>query len=85
MTQEEIKARELVAKFQEIEIGSEGFHSWGMFEYQAKQCALICVDEILKSFDGFMDSRRNFRHELEIDAERYWIKVKEAITKIQTT
>lgn len=44
-----------------------------------KLCALIAVDEILKSFDEFMDTRKNFRHELEIEAERYWLKVKEEI------
>jgi hypothetical protein len=41
------KAKELVDKYKEIEIGSEGFHSWGMHDYQAKQCAILCVDEIL--------------------------------------
>jgi len=48
-------------------------------KYVAKECALIAVDEILKSFDGFMDSSKHFRHELEIDAERYWQQVKAEI------
>lgn len=46
------------------------------------RCALIAVDEIINSFNAFMDSRKNFRHELEIDAERYWQKVKEEIQDI---
>ena len=45
----------------------------------AKKCALIAVDEILSSFNSFMDARKNFRHELEIDAERYWQQVKTEI------
>lgn len=49
---------------------------------EAKYCALITVDEILKSFEGFMDSSKNFRNELEIDAGRYWLKVKEEILKL---
>lgn len=47
-----------------------------------EQCALLCVDEILASFNSFMDSRKEFRHELEIDAERYWKSVKEEINKL---
>ena len=50
--------------------------------FMAKKCALISVDEILKSFDAFMDSRKNFRHELEIDAERYWKEVKQEIENL---
>ena len=44
--------------------------------------AISCVDEILKSFDSFMDARKNFRHELEIDAEIYWQQVKSEINNI---
>ena len=51
---------------------------WG----KSKQCAIICVEEILKSFEGFMDQRRHYRHELEIEAERYWQSVKTEIEKL---
>ena len=51
-------------------------------KYVAKEIANTCVDEILKSFDGFMDSRKNFRHELEIDTERYWVAVKAELERL---
>lgn len=68
------KAQDLVNKF-----------TWQREEhekYVAKETAKTCVDEILSSFDGFMDARKNFRHELEIDAERYWKAVKAEIEKL---
>lgn len=48
----------------------------------AKEHSKKCVQEILKSFDGFMDARKNLRHELEIEAERYWLSVKAEIEKL---
>lgn len=52
------------------------------YEKNAIESALTTVDYILESFDSFMDSRKNFRHELEINAERYWVKVREEIEKL---
>lgn len=48
-----------------------------------KEHSMSCVDEIIKSFDSFMDSRKNFRHELEIEAERYWIQVREELKNLK--
>lgn len=74
------KSKELINKFTFAGIyftdGDNGA------KVNAKFCAELCVDEILKSFDSFMDQRRNFRHELEIDAERYWQEVKTEIQKL---
>jgi hypothetical protein len=42
------KADELVRKLKSVEISSEGYHSWGMSDYEAKRCAIICVEEIIK-------------------------------------
>jgi len=41
------KAKEIIDKFKDIEIGSEGYHSWGMTDCQLKQAAIIAVDEII--------------------------------------
>lgn len=46
-----------------------------------EKAATIVVDEIILAFDAFMDALKNFRHELEIEAERYWIAVKSEIEK----
>ena len=72
------KAVELVSKFRNEFKWVEEYHNVDLYR-DTRQCALIAVDEILKSFEAFMDSRRNFRHELEIDAERYWQSVKKEI------
>ena len=48
-------------------------------KYVAKEMAKNCVEEILKSFSDFMDSRKNFRHKLEIEAIKYWLAVKSEI------
>ena len=61
------KAIELVDKFKEFteDIFAESF-------YQAKQCALIAVDEILKLIDGF---------ELELTFN-YYLEVKNELNKL---
>ena len=82
------KAQELVNKFKDYVHGYIGSSMLTNHEYpeqilsQAKKAATIVVDEILLSFDGFMDARKNFRHELEIDAERYWKSVKTEIESL---
>ena len=73
------KAKELCNKFYNTDTHS---NSVSVRMNIAGESALISVEEILKSFEGFMDSRRNFRHELEIDAERYWLAVKAEIEKM---
>lgn len=65
------KAQELVDKMPDV-----------MSLTLRKMCALIAVDEILNSFDAFMDSRKNMRHELEIEAERYWQQIKNEISTL---
>lgn len=93
MTPEQAKAKELVEKFMKYADKGAALTKSVMFGTgmkvtpkskieNAKQCAIICIDEILSSFNSFMDSRRNFRHELEIDAEHFWLSVKEEILKL---
>jgi site-specific recombinase len=53
MSNEEInlKAKELVERFQGGYTTKEGFHyQFNMDDIEAKQCALIAVDEILKLY-----------------------------------
>lgn len=71
MTEKE-KAKELIKKFKSIEIGSEGFHSWGMEDWQAKECAIICCDEIIDVAKGSYDE----------DWLRYWKNVKKEINNL---
>jgi len=61
------KAKELYFKMME--------HSFGGDSEQAKQCALIAVDEILKAIDW---------HEFEVpnDQLNYWQQVKQEIEKL---
>jgi hypothetical protein len=48
----------------------------------AKECALIAAAEVRESFNEFMDSRRNFRHQLDNDAIDFWDSVKIEIEKL---
>jgi len=55
------KAKELVEKFQDIEnigrySGDYGFSEWSTIESikQAKQCALIAVDEMIEVCDSYV-------------------------------
>jgi hypothetical protein len=57
-----IKALELIVSFQEL----------GLTKEQAKQCALICVDEIIKVVEDNC---------LEYD-DNYWQQVKTEIEKL---
>ena len=47
-----------------------------------KETSISICNEVLLSFNDFMDSRRNFRHKLEIEAEIYWQEVKAEIEKL---
>ncbi len=71
------KAKQLIEKFSVYDFNTST--GWSFNEQNSKQTAKNVVDEILNSFDEFMDARKNFRHELEIDAERYWLAVKKEI------
>ena len=64
------KAKELVDKMWNIDerYGSIGFH-------EAKQCALICVDEILDLIDTIYDYDRE-------SLNPYWEEVKQEIEKL---
>lgn len=82
------KAKELVDKFLEItpldasledtiEIANEKILKDRML---AKQCALICVDEILKS-GCTLPSIKTYYGDNE-EASKYWLKVKQEIQKL---
>lgn len=78
----EQKAKELVEKYKEIEIGCEGFHSWGMADWQAKQCALIAVEEKKETLLSVIGSQKHmwtFNEKWLFDDLQ---KVKEAIEKL---
>jgi L-asparaginase/Glu-tRNA(Gln) amidotransferase subunit D len=49
----------------------------------AKHCALIAVDEILKVTAPFLDRHENYYQELSSEmTQEYWIEVKQEIVKI---
>lgn len=63
------KAKELVEKmFNPIDVGDE--YTVRIFYSAAKQCALICCDEILNAFDDYLMK------------SHYWQQVKEEIQKL---
>lgn len=75
------KAKELVDKFMNEMPSIPSYTS----EYKAaKQCALICVDEILKVYEH-VDENIIKRNELYRPLEEYdeWQKVKEAIKSLK--
>lgn len=72
MSAEEEKAKELIDKYLTFK--------WATYP-RAKNCALICVDEILK-LNTWVDAlyqRDNPTFADEEDTEEYWQKVKEII------
>ena len=74
------KAKELVNRFSKLDKGLNEKEWKGKdvsFEEFHKQCALICVDEVLKELDGFgnEDGYQFSRFE-------FHIKVKEEINKL---
>lgn len=64
------KARWLIQRFELVQRKERWQDELNLFE--AKQCALICVDEILNNF-GFTT--------LSSEMNRYWQEVKEEILK----
>jgi hypothetical protein len=85
------KAKELVAKMQVIhyvKLGGKNSESKGlpvsMYDSQVKQCALICVDEILKATRmkiswGFLKSQEK---PIEYRYSEYWQEVKQELEKL---
>jgi len=74
MTSKE-KAQELVHKFQEL--NRSKISDYSRIEFPtAKQCALIAVDEILKS-DWFIPTKEDYVKWLS-----YWEEVKQEIEKL---
>ena len=73
MTKEQIKAREILIKMQ--------FQKHPLYFEQAKTCALIAVDEIIRSNPCFEDSDRggNFMWN---DNTYYWEEVKNELLKL---
>lgn len=74
------KAKHLKEKFSVYEFNE--IKGWFENEKKSKQNATMVCDEVIESFNSFMDARKNFRHELEIDAERHWKAVKAEIEKL---
>lgn len=74
------KARQLKEKFSVQKFNE--IRGWFENEKESKEMANAVCDEVLASFDSFTDARKNFRHELEIDAERYWKSVKAEIERL---
>lgn len=74
MSSEE-KAKELLSKFELI----ERKHPWqyGLEEFEAKQCALICVDEIMKDIDNY--SLESTDESYRLDKLYFWQQVKQEI------
>ena len=69
MTPQQKKADELVERFRNFEYKDSEDTVIHKNPYKAAiQCAIICVEEILKALDSVLDSRRHFRtiHENEV-------------------
>ena len=68
MTPQQKKADELVERFAEHAKYWDCYNDVPLDERHAIQCAIICVEEILKALDSVLDSRRHFRtiHENEV-------------------
>ena len=70
------KAEELVSEFLSVYGADDCGNS---YPYVAKQCALICVDEILRTEPT--KKIHTFKTDLQISKE-YWQEVKEEINKL---
>jgi len=79
MTPEEIKARELTNRFAKVEPYLPTKETV-LFMYEAKQCAVICVDEMLSNIDATILHHKDSKL-LPIN-KKYWLNVKEAITRL---
>lgn len=85
MTPEE-KAKELIVKFFILPEENEGVGRLKGKESRllAKQCAIIAVDEIIKSGPYYFYPGRKVMRVSEHSTIDYWQQVKEAIAKPQT-
>lgn len=75
MTPHEIKAKELVEKFEY----AEGWQTQNISKDYAKQCAIICVDEIIKEYDTKILSGRPSHLE---SRKHFWKEVKQSINNL---
>jgi len=84
MTPEE-KAKELIKKFTEpTQQWNEIERVWEDSPDNAKECALIAVDEILVILDKVTEITSSYFHYLDGDiSEKFWHQVKEHINKLQ--
>jgi len=69
------KAEELVEKFTDIE---NKYNEYSDFK-QAKQCALIAVDEIINTLDS---ERIKYSSDYCFEENKYWTEVKQEIEKL---
>ena len=69
------KANDLVDRFLDVDDGIDYENGCGVTFYQAKQCALICVDEMVQVL---WHSETMYNHE----ENRYYIEVKQEIEKL---
>ena len=82
------KAKELVKKFTLFSEGAIYDEETGEISLtptdQAKQCALICVDEIMKSNPTVVEINKDFEPPsvYYVSNEKYWQKVKQEIEKL---
>jgi hypothetical protein len=72
------KAKELVGKYQklDIEIGGQYDGYLTMKIYDAKQCAMIAVDEIINAINSITDKY------IELGMRQFWHEVKTEIEKL---
>ena len=70
------KAKELVEKFEYNGVMIDDIR---MSEEDAKQCALICVDEMIRAIKQIQFNYDIFLEDTEIS---YWWKVKQKINKL---
>jgi hypothetical protein len=72
------KAKELVDKFKKNTRAYNETNGWEDSAYDAKQCALIAVDEIIKYTKEII-----MIYDLSFDvSDSYWIQVKQEIEKL---
>ena len=73
------KAKYLVDKFYDVDVISADMMS--SCSIDAKQCALIAVDEILKDY-SYMQNVRNYNSNTIHSQRVYWQEVKQEIEKL---
>lgn len=72
------KAKELWRKYAEADITLKGEHGYykGLKTQDAKQCALIAVDEIINECDKYFEA-------ISSNIVKFWLEVKEEINNIK--